>query len=306
MNNVNVEAVAWAKKRLKVERKKTTTDGYRLMYAKMLNEVRIPGTAACPKTRSSERAAARYCIAEEIMCAHANHNHARIAKLYADILHIQSIADENELAYNEGTWTGKKHHRNSKKASIQKLPDDWKEQLLASISKHRYFNVISILACVGCRPVEIDKGVYVRHQEDGIHFEINGAKVDEARGQEWREIVLPLDHPIASKIPKRLYWAGSKSISETITRKALKLGFEGVSAYSFRHQFASDLKASGFSKNSIAMAMGHYAENTQQTYGNSGAGRQITIKVTAERKPKSAAGKVKANKSRLGKKVNKP
>lgn len=303
MNNVNEEAVKWAKKRLKVERKKATTDGYRLMYAKMLNDVRTPGTAACPKTRSSERAAARYCIAEEIITAHAAHDRAEINNLYASIQCIQSIADENELAYNEGTWTGKKHHRNSKKASIQKLPDDWKEQLLASMSKHRYLNVIRILACVGCRPVEIAKGVYVRHQEDGIHFEINGAKVDEARGQEWREIVLPLDHPIASTISKRLHWAGGKSISETITRKALKLGFEGVSAYSFRHQFASDLKASGFSKNSIAMAMGHYVENTQQIYGNSGAGRQITMKVTAERKPKSAAGKVKANKVKWVKKI---
>ena len=306
MNNVNEEAVAWAKKRLKVERKKATTDGYRLMYAKMLNEVRIPGTAACPKTRSSERAAARYCIAEEIITAYAAHDRVEIDTLYASIQCIQSIAKENELAYNEGTWTGRKHHRNSKKASIQKLPGDWKEQLLASMSEHRYFNVISILACVGCRPVEIDKGVYVRHRKDGIHIEINSAKVDEARGQEWREIVLPLDHPIASKIPERLYWAGSKSISETITREAVKLGFEGVSAYSFRHQFASDLKASGFSKNSIAMAMGHYAENTQQTYGNSGAGRQITIKVTAERKPKSATVKTKTNKVGFAKKIKKP
>ena len=117
--------------------------------------------------------------------------------------------------------------------------------------------------------------------------------------------MLPLDHPIASKIPTGLHQAQSKSISETITRKAIKLNFEGVSSYSFRHQFASDLKASGFSKRNIAMAIGHQAEVTQQTYGNSGAGRQITMKVTAERKPRSVVGKAKINKVGLAKKAKK-
>jgi integrase len=307
MNNVNEVAVVWAKERLKKERKQATIDGYALMYAKMLNEVRIPGTADRPATRLHERAAARYCIAEEIMTAHAAHDHAEIKALYASIQVIQSIADENELAYQSGTWTGKKHHRNSKKASIQKLPDDWKEQLLAIMTKHRYLNATRILACVGCRPAEIGKGVVVHHKKDGIYFEILGAKAnDEDRGQVWRQIVLPLDHPIASKIKKGLHRAGSKSISETITRKALKLGFKGVSAYSFRHQFCSDLKASGFSKSNIAMAMGHYVVETQQTYGNSGAGRQMTMKVTADKKPKSAAGKVKVDRVALAKKRKKP
>jgi hypothetical protein len=177
MNNVNVEAVAWAKKRLKIERKSATTEGYRLMHSKMQSEVRIPGTASCPSTRMHERAAARYCIAEEIITAHTAHDHAEVNILYASIKCMQSIADENELAYQEGTWVGKKHFRNSKKASIQKLPDDWKEQLLATMSKHRYLNATRILACVGCRPAEIQNGVFVHHKKDGIYFEILGAKV---------------------------------------------------------------------------------------------------------------------------------
>jgi len=305
MNNVNVVAVTWAKKRIKVKRKQSTIDGYRLKHAKMLDNARTPGTAECPSTRLHERAAARYCIAKDIITAHAINDHGKIAELYATILHIQSIADENEQAYQEGNWTGKKHHRNSKKASIQKLPDDWKEQLLGSMSKHRYLNATRIMACVGCRPAEIGKGVVVHRKQDGVYFEIRGAKADDVRGQEWREIVLPLDHPIASKIPTGLHQAQSKSISETITRKAIKLNFEGVSSYSFRHQFASDLKASGFSKRNIAMAIGHQAEVTQQTYGNSGAGRQITMKVTAERKPRSVVGKAKINKVGLAKKAKK-
>ena len=124
-----------------------------------------------------ERAAARYCIAEEIITAHTAHDHAEVNILYASIKCMQSIADENELAYQEGTWVGKKHFRNSKKASIQKLPDDWKEQLLATMSKHRYLNATRILACVGCRPAEIQNGVFVHHKKDGIYFEILGAKV---------------------------------------------------------------------------------------------------------------------------------
>lgn len=295
MNEVSEEAYLWAKKRLKLKRKQATIVGYKLKYAKMLIDALTPGTATCPSTRLHERAAARFCIAEEIITAHAINDKAKIVALYVSILHIQSIADENQLAYLEGSWTGKKHFRDGKKASIHNLPDDWKDQILGSMNKHRYLNATRILACIGCRPSEIEKGIVVQHKVDGIYFDIQGAKVDGMRGQVWREIILPLDHPIASKINIGLYKAPSKSISETISRKAEKLGFKDISAYSFRHQFASDLKASGFNKRNIAEAMGHQAELTQETYGNSGAGRKISMKVIAEKKPRKVHIKSKTN-----------
>lgn len=293
MNEVNEDAVAWAKKRLKVKLATKTSHDYALKYVKMRDNQRIPGTAQNPRTRLVERAAARRCLAALIMSAYLDNDQARVTELYASVLQIKSIADANELAYADGVWSGKKHFRNSKKASIQKLPDDWKDQICEIMGKHRNINEVRILACIGCRPSEIEKSVEVHREPDGIYFEITGAKVDGVRGQIWRQIILPLDHPIASKIEDGKYSAKKKSISEIITRKALKLGFEGVSAYSFRHQFSSDLKVSGISKRNIAMAMGHQAEVTQETYGNSGAGKHIIIKVTANKLPRAKLKKSK-------------
>ena len=247
MNEVNEDAIAWAKKRLKVKLATKTSRDYALKYVKMRDNQRIPGTAQNPRTRLVERAAARRCLAALIMSAHLANDQARVSELYASVLQIQSIADANEIAYAEGAWSGKKHFRNSKKASIKKLPSDWKDQICEIMGKHRYINEVRILACIGCRPAEIEMGVVVYRKPDGLYFEIKGAKVDGLRGQVWRQIILPLDHPIASKIDDGIYSAKKKSISEIITRQALKLGFEGVSAYSFRHQFSSDLKASGIS-----------------------------------------------------------
>ncbi len=295
MNEVNEEAVIWAKKRLKVKLATKTSHDYALKYVKMRDSNCIPGTAENPRTRLVERAAARRCLAALIMLAHQNNDQARVSELYASVLEIQAVADANELAYSEGRWLGKKHFRNSKKAGIQKLPNDWKDKICSIMSKHRYLKCVQILACIGCRPSEIEKGVMVHRKSDGIYFEIIGAKVDKVRGQVWRQIVLPLNHLIASKIPDGKYSGDKKSISETITRMALKLGFEGISAYSFRHQFASDLKATGVNKTNIAMALGHQTEVTQQTYGNSGAGRKISMKVIAEKKPREVQIKSKTN-----------
>jgi integrase len=295
MNKVNEEAVEWAKKRLKVKLAPKTAYDYTLKYVKMRNEKRMPGTAENPRTRQAERAAARRCLAAEIMSYHIKNDQENVSKLYSLVLQIQSIADANELAYAEGVFSGKNHPRNGKKASIQKLPDDWQDQMCSIMSKHRYLNAVRILACTGCRPSEIEKGVLVHHKQDGIYFEIKGAKVDKVRGQDWRQIILPKDHQIASKINDGMYSAQKKSISEIITRKGVKLGFEGISAYSFRHQFASDLKASGISEKNIAMAMGHQAEVTQETYGNSGKGKQIILKVTANKIPRAKLKKSKIN-----------
>lgn len=298
MNNVSEEAVEWAKKRLKVKLSTKTSKDYALKYVKMRDSKRIPGTAINPRTRLVERAAARRCLAALIMAAYFENDQVKIAEHYELVLKIKAIADQNEQEYLEGRWDGKKQFRNTKKAGIQKLPDNWKEQICESMHKHRYINEVRILACIGCRPAEIEKGVRVHRKSDGIYFEVNGAKVDAVRGQIWRQIVLPLNHKIGTMIEDGLYSVNKKSISEIITRKAKKLGFINVSAYSFRHQFSSDLKASGESKKNIAMALGHQSEATQESYGNTGKGKHLNIKVTANKMPRPKLEKTKFSNKR--------
>ena len=277
MNVVNVEAVAWAKDRSKTTLRADTKREYQQIFDRMMLKGVAPGTSKVPSTRMKQRAAARYVISRDILLADGVGDINKVTSLWMQVQTIQQIADENVQAYEAGEFIGVSHKRNSKKASIKKLPDDWREALCEKMSTHRHFNAVKILACIGCRPAELDMGVEVYRDQDGIHFAVQGAKVSGKKGQLWREITLPLEHPIAMTILDGTYNAEPESLTKAITRKAIKLGYVGVSAYSFRHQFSSDLKVSGHNKKTIARAMGHQSTATQETYGNSGAGRPFHI-----------------------------
>ena len=286
MNEVNVEAVTWAMKRRKTILRADTKREYQQIFDRMLLMGVTPGTSKVPSTRMKQRAAARYVISSSILLAAAAGDVNKVALLWMQVQTIQQISDENVEAYEAGELVEASHKRNSKKASIKKLPDNWREALCEKMSKHKYFNAVKILTCVGCRPAELDMGVEVFKGLDGIHFAIQGAKVGGKKGQLWREITLPLDHPIAMTIPDTTYNARPESLTKAITRKAVSIGYEGVSAYSFRHQFSSDLKVSGYDKKTIARAMGHQSTSTQATYGNSGSGRKMVMSVASDKEPR--------------------
>ena len=58
-----------------------------------------------------------------------------------------------------------------------------------------------------------------------------------------------------------------------------------VSAYSFRHQFASDLKASGLDGVTVSAVLGHSVDDTKKQYGTSkqARGAQTTRLISATR-----------------------
>ena len=286
MNVVNVEAVAWAKDRSKTTLRADTKREYQQKFNRMMLMGVTPGSSKVPSTRMTQRAAARYVLSRDILLADGAGDANKVTSLWMQVQTIQQIADDNVEAYEAGELVGASHKRNSKKASIKKLPDNWREVLCATMSKHKHFNAVKILACIGCRPAELDMGVQVFRDEEGIHFDIQGAKVDGKKGQRMREITLPPDHPVAMTLPDGIYFAHPESLTKAITRKAIKLGFNGVSAYSFRHQFSSDLKTSGYDKKTIARGMGHQSTATQQIYGNSGSGRPLQVSIESTKEPR--------------------
>ena len=286
MNVVNVEAIAWAKARSRTKLSGPTMHEYQQKYDKMMREGVVPGTSAVQNTRQTQRAAARYVLANEILKANNVGDIHRMETLWKQVQAIQLVADVNVQAYEAGDYVESRRMRDSKKFSIKNLPDDWRKSVISTMSQHKHADAVRVLACAGCRPAELEMGVEVYRDADGIHFTIQGAKISEKKGQLWREITLQLDHPIAMTIPNGTYYANPESITKAIARKASKLGFEGVSAYSFRHQFSSDLKASNYDKKTIAKAMGHQSTATQQTYGNSGAGRPLQVSVESAKTPR--------------------
>ena len=88
MNEVNEDAIAWAKKRLKGKLVTKTSRDYVLKYVKMRDNQRIPGTAQNPRTSLVERASARRCLAALIMSAHLDNDQVRVSELYPSVLQI--------------------------------------------------------------------------------------------------------------------------------------------------------------------------------------------------------------------------
>lgn len=295
-NEPNIAAIRWAKKRAATILVESTNAAYWQRYKHLNKACVLAGQVDNPRTRSYDRAASRFCMAQEILSAHLVDDVELVDALWADVLQIESDAQKNKERYDDGEWTGKKQFRNGKKASIKKLPDDWHLKLCNLMANHKHSIAVRILACTGCRPCEVVRGIRVYRDQNGINFHIKGAKfkADDERGQEWRILTIPLDHPIGSTIDDGEYQASSaESLTKAITRKATKLGYEGVSAYSFRHQMASNMKFSKYSKMEIANALGHISTATQEGYGNSGAGSLVTVSVVSSAIPRNKAKRSK-------------
>ena len=300
-NEMNTAAIRWAEKRAEACKKLLgkTKVKYLQRHAYLTKVGKLAGQSERSCVRSYDRAASRYCLALEIIDAYAANDVSLVEGLWADVEQIESEAQINKKCYDNGERSGNGYKRNSKKASLKKLPDDWQIQLCKQMEKHKHYAAVRILACTGCRPCEVMTGVRVYRNEHGINFHIKGAKFKEEdeRGQGWRVLTIPLNHPIGSSIADGEYTTKSaESLSKAITRKSEKLGFEGISAYSQRHQMASDMKSSKYSKKEIANVLGHISTATQQTYGNSGSGSMVVISVVSSATPRN---KVKHSKRKF-------
>ena len=160
---------------------------------------------------------------------------------------------------------------------IKKKFKDWNKRVLAGSLGGSYVDVIHAMDLFGPRPVELKKGVVVALEPAGeASITIQGAKVDQIRGQPWRKIFFPLvDLP--PEWQHRLQEAGSFVVSITSTdglRSALHRISERVlpnvpaaTAYIFRHAVATRLRRQGFSSEEIGAFLGHSAAITQTAYG---------------------------------------
>ena len=132
----------------------------------------------------------------------------------------------------------------------------------------------------GMQPAEIERGVTVRRVQGGIEIEIPGAKVTETKGQPRRKILIDAKSPAGLHLGMALgakaeieMSRGAKRIGHDFADIRRRTGLATVSAYSFRHQVSSDLKAAGVDKNGIAQVLGHASERTQGRYGKPSKGR---------------------------------
>lgn len=184
----------------------------------------------------------------------------------------------------------------SKRQDIKNLPMDWRETVIQSVAKKDQISVL-VLAAAGCRPAELVKGVKIEVGSDQIHITIAGAKVTAKSGQPERTLTfaLPAESNLIMQLASRL-GIGTHSIATDsavritcMIRDSAKRAYpqlrRSITAYCFRHQFASDLKASEIESEDISKAMGHCVDRAATRYGHRKMARGGISKlgVTADR-----------------------
>ncbi|WP_137890328.1 site-specific integrase [Ramlibacter sp. 2FC] len=163
--------------------------------------------------------------------------------------------------------------RQSKRQSLSGLPENWRERLVQA-SSGELKEWILVLAVAGVRPKEIENGVDISPVDGGARLTVLGAKTNNGYGQPLRviEVMSDLALQLAKAGARRISAPSANRVSVAIGRlgrRVFKRRAAGnVSAYSFRHQLASDLKASGLSSVDASAFLGHAVEDTKRQYGS--------------------------------------
>jgi len=231
------------------------------------------------------------------------------AKLYRNASKAErELLLEKPLAPASGAWKTAVKNKNiapsdegkrSKRrviSRIQKMHPDWRDKAFEKVStKWKLFTAVA--SVTGCRPEEISGVRFYRSHEDPsfLTFEIRGAKTGQGHGMIQRTFsirehqsnafdylmglanaadvrVLPPTKKSGSALEdvnaafrNAINQAGKKFIRQWKNSPTL-------SPYCFRHSFACDIKASGFSMKSLAIALGHTSTKTQRMYGRTNDG----------------------------------
>lgn len=206
-----------------------------------------------------------------------------LIEMAAGLLQILDTTQRRDVLAASGQ---RSRQRQSKFRDLKFLPEGWKDRMAAESARSPTFGpAVALLAVCAPRPAELEAGIYV--YADGRHVVviIPGAKVTANSGQPWRELRIlrsafpttflnMLDvHGIAWievnraslrnhlwRVSKRLWpdlRAGKRADARAIV----------VSAYTFRHALAEELRETSWEDHDISAAMGHCVGETQRQYG---------------------------------------
>jgi len=224
-----------------------------------------------------------------------------------ELIELKSDYTRRHLHENiRSQYQGERRRAVGHRRSIIGLPKDWRqkviEALLRTKNTHSIHAIVAMLT--GCRPQELLNGVKIKYREPGqIEFVIRGAKVTERSGQPTRTLVIDSSqNKFAVNLERHLKFKdghemelsikSKDSFQKAVVRAAKRVGFKKVTPYSFRNQFSADLKSDGWDRVSIAIALGHINDRTQQVYGavNQGKGGNCLLEVSGDRSVKEVSG----------------
>lgn len=188
--------------------------------------------------------------------------------------------------------------RQSKRVTLPRMK--WQRIAFDAATKAQRPAVL-VLWATGCRPAEIERGVTIKRTEGGgIVAEIIGAKVTEQNGQPHRRITIdPSSEPgriISMMLGQKkgaVVKRRAKRIAADFADIRARSGLPSISAYSYRHQATSDMKARDDAPAKIAEALGHASERTQARYGSADRGHAGSAIVGAEAEREVRPGRSK-------------
>ena len=201
--------------------------------------------------------------------------------------------------------------RFSKKKSLQTLPRNWVELVIAQAKRSKYFQAILIALVSGCRPCELGKGATIIETADGIEIDIIGAKVhdgpDYQSGQDNRWLKIKRS-PVTDMIERGQYHLPGTVASYRTTAANIGLvvtpeARNRFTAYTMRHAFAAALKSAGVDPDDVSLALGHRSSKARRRYGHGHGGKGIgpteLTAVTATHPVRDVGGHPGAKRRRL-------
>lgn len=210
-----------------------------------------------------------------------------------EALHPDPHRQRHEDKTVQGLKGAKSDGKRRKRRSLVGKPATWRWDLIRELPKEDRLPIL-VMACTGCRPVEVEHGVALEMQGPQVVARIRGAKVREYQGQPERvlylrggELVDKLRAYLLKYGPQTVRRARNEKSRSAFRRTEAKVrsekGWKGepLSYYSFRQQFGSDLKAAGVDEEGIAAALGHRTDRVQRSYGDSrtGGGRGVQVQL---------------------------
>lgn len=274
-----------------------TARRYSCVVQQMRNTHQRPEDAACKSTYEFRRAALvhqtrselkaalrdldRFKRAGDLHCAADAYNRAR-AGLEILRQYPPSTGDRDRDLQRHSAFHGParppKDRSNGKRPSLENLPENWLDDVQHAARDYDRAP-LAVMSISGCRPAEV-AGVKVRQDDDRVTLEIKGAKLDEDRGIKVRILSFEKSEFEKSQAGHDIReWLGNRecrtvalrgsvgAFRERVSRAADRAGYDNVTAYTFRHAEARDLKNSDVPREEIANRLGHRSERSQSVYG---------------------------------------
>ena len=182
--------------------------------------------------------------------------------------------DVKNTTRESADYHGDNSRSQSKKHS--KLPKTWREKAVLAARNEQARERVSVLALTGCRPAELEKGVKIDIKKEEMVFHITGAKKHGTISGKDRDIVVKKERATCHAAWETLQKKGEGEHEIKKSRSTLAIDIKkikeetklDISAYNFRHDFATDQRKNGETREEIAEKMGHRSKVSQTAYGH--------------------------------------